>query len=548
MISVVTYGRNDGHGYNLPKRAALSFNCIAELLDEDGDEILFVDCNSEDEYATFPESIADTLTPKARRLLRVFRVRRSLYEQRTRGAEVPVLESFSRNIALRRANPQNRWVLSTNPDIVLLPAPGRTLKQILAELPDGYYATPRYELPESLWEAFDRSAPAAAMQFIRQHAQAAGLHIAVRGDPWNGYDAPGDFQLAPLRHFLEIGGFHEGMVKGRHVDSNLARRFSLFYGQPAHSLHDRIHAYHMMHLRTLTWQHTGDALRRCSSLRMYVRQVRTPYPKDQAPDWGAPEVPVEEISLAAGKRPFWALSRPAEGTPGRFGEDIEFVDYTPQNGSTNASWHANLDRVQLFLVNAFDHLPAGLRAGLWSGNLGLQEFMHRVAREKRWELSLVCYLPEGGTRCVPSSNGFIPDLCLFDFTVHFIPTTLSAARQGELRQAYHGNLLNQLRHMADLVAQCDYRVTPTLYCIGVTHTELEAQLESVTLSWDHFPFPLGFKRGRLTPSDRANKLHSFALSRSGQVRMAANARGHKTLPDKIQLECLRLLQRISSSH
>ena len=32
MISVIVYGRNDSHGYNLPKRTAISFNCIAEVL------------------------------------------------------------------------------------------------------------------------------------------------------------------------------------------------------------------------------------------------------------------------------------------------------------------------------------------------------------------------------------------------------------------------------------------------------------------------------------------------------------------------------------
>ena len=37
MISVIVYGRNDSHGYNLPKRAALSFNCIAEVLTHPND-------------------------------------------------------------------------------------------------------------------------------------------------------------------------------------------------------------------------------------------------------------------------------------------------------------------------------------------------------------------------------------------------------------------------------------------------------------------------------------------------------------------------------
>ncbi|HUJ77040.1 MAG TPA: hypothetical protein VL359_19395, partial [bacterium] len=61
MLSVILYGRNDSHGYNLHKRAALSFNCIAEVLTHPGDEILFVDYNTPLDMPTFPEAIADTL-------------------------------------------------------------------------------------------------------------------------------------------------------------------------------------------------------------------------------------------------------------------------------------------------------------------------------------------------------------------------------------------------------------------------------------------------------------------------------------------------------
>jgi len=37
-VSVLVYGRNDGYGYNLARRAALSLNAIARVL-ADGDEI-----------------------------------------------------------------------------------------------------------------------------------------------------------------------------------------------------------------------------------------------------------------------------------------------------------------------------------------------------------------------------------------------------------------------------------------------------------------------------------------------------------------------------
>ena len=45
-ISVVLYGRNDNYGYNLHKRGALSLNCMAEVLKDPADEILFVDYNT----------------------------------------------------------------------------------------------------------------------------------------------------------------------------------------------------------------------------------------------------------------------------------------------------------------------------------------------------------------------------------------------------------------------------------------------------------------------------------------------------------------------
>ena len=73
MISVIVYGRNDSYGYNLPKRAAISFNCIAEVLTHPNDEIVYVDCNTPDDMPTFAEAIEDTLTPRTRQILRILR-------------------------------------------------------------------------------------------------------------------------------------------------------------------------------------------------------------------------------------------------------------------------------------------------------------------------------------------------------------------------------------------------------------------------------------------------------------------------------------------
>ena len=82
MISVILYGRNDSYGYNLHKRAAISLNCIAELLTEDQDEILFVDYNTPNDFPTFPEAIFDTLTIKAKDKLRILRVRPEIHKEK----------------------------------------------------------------------------------------------------------------------------------------------------------------------------------------------------------------------------------------------------------------------------------------------------------------------------------------------------------------------------------------------------------------------------------------------------------------------------------
>ena len=50
MISVIVYGRNDSHGYNLHKRAAISLNTMAEVLTLESDEIIFTDYNTPNEF------------------------------------------------------------------------------------------------------------------------------------------------------------------------------------------------------------------------------------------------------------------------------------------------------------------------------------------------------------------------------------------------------------------------------------------------------------------------------------------------------------------
>src|SRR5215471_3645589 len=131
MISVVTYGRNDNYGYNLHKRTAFGFNCLAESL-TDEDEILFADYNTPDHLPTLPEFIWDTFTPKALKLIKVVRIPREIHENVKADSPLSILENVSRNAAIVRSSPQNHWILSTNPDVlIVLAAKWKNLAELL---------------------------------------------------------------------------------------------------------------------------------------------------------------------------------------------------------------------------------------------------------------------------------------------------------------------------------------------------------------------------------------------------------------------------------
>src|SRR5215467_9423130 len=142
MISIVLYGRNDNYGYNLHKRAALSLNCMAEVLSHADDEILFVDYNTPDDFPTFPEAIADTLTAKAKKHLRILRVRPEVHARFAKRTHLSALEPVARNVAVRRSNPANRWILSTNTDMIFVPRKGQSLSEVARDLPNAHYGIP----------------------------------------------------------------------------------------------------------------------------------------------------------------------------------------------------------------------------------------------------------------------------------------------------------------------------------------------------------------------------------------------------------------------
>ena len=294
MISVILYGRNDAHGYNLHRRAALSLNCIAEVLTDPDDEIVFVDYNTPDELPTFVEAIADTLTERCLGLLRVLRVPAVVHQQRFADrTHLSVNEPVARNVAVRRANPANRWLLSTNTDMVFVPLQDGSLSEICADRPDGFYALPRFELPEWLWERLPRSDPHRAIADISHFGPALRLDEPTLSHEWIRFDAPGDFQLILREDFAAVDGFDERMLHGYHVDSNLSRRLLLHRGS-IESLEPHVGGYHCNHNRTPTVYHGS---RVTNDLEKFFYSVAEPDLVAQRSTWGLPDAEVEEVPV-----------------------------------------------------------------------------------------------------------------------------------------------------------------------------------------------------------------------------------------------------------
>lgn len=305
MISVIVYGRNDAHGYNLHRRAALSLNCIAEVLTDPDDELIFVDYNTPDELPTFVEAISDTLTERCLDLLRVLRVPATIHEQRfaTR-THLPALEPIARNVAARRANPANRWLLSTNTDMIFIPLEDRSMSDICRDLPDGFYGLPRFELPEWLWERLPRANPVRALDDVEHLGPGLRLDEPTTSHEWIRFDAPGDCQLILRDDLVAIDGFHEEMLHGYHVDSNLSRRMLLHRGS-IESLEDHLAGYHCNHNRTPTVYH-GRRIE--NDLHKFFYAVDQPTVADQRNTWGLADLSISEVALrdsvdASGARP-----------------------------------------------------------------------------------------------------------------------------------------------------------------------------------------------------------------------------------------------------
>jgi hypothetical protein len=207
------------------------------------------------------------------------------------------LEPLCRNVAIRRHNPANRWILSTNTDMVFVVRPsGLSLSDVVSGVPDGFYELPRFEVPEMLWETLDRSDPSATIATLKRWGSRLRLNEVALMAPDIRFDAPGDFQLMLHDQVYAISGFNEEMTLGWHVDGNIAKRLCILNGE-TRSLLDSVFAYHCDHTREVTRGHSSK--RTQNNINRFYFQIVSPYLPVQRDRWGLPDEDIEEFGLAS---------------------------------------------------------------------------------------------------------------------------------------------------------------------------------------------------------------------------------------------------------
>ncbi len=410
MISIVVYGRNDSYGYNLHKRAAISFNCMAEMLTDRDDEIIFVDYNTPNDFPTFPEAILDTLTKHARSKLRVLRVRPEVHARFKDKTHLVALEPISRNIAVRRSNPNNRWILSTNTDIVFVPQKWTNLTRYARNLAPGFYHAPRLEIPEALWESLDRKDPARIIKTVKKWGRQFHLDEIVYANDVVKYDGPGDFQLMERDILFKVGGFHEEMLIGWHVDSNIAARLKLYYGKVSDAGQD-FYAYHCDHTRQITPMHGHN--KKENSIQHFVDEVTSPYVPEQAETWGCPDAYIEDYRFDGTNEKYLTALGSAIGAPlekpyqARYAsEAYDKVEYDPRH-------------VLPFLIDIFSAAPRSMKVA-WLGRRTQTLEMFAKLWTSLGFTSPVMIQPDTKNTPAPVGTRIEPDAQLFEEAESFI--------------------------------------------------------------------------------------------------------------------------------
>jgi len=335
MFTILVVGRNDGFGLNLAKRTAISLNYFASLCEDEDDEIIYVDCNTVEGEVTLTESIFDTLTPEARKRIKTYRISGEQMYRAIGQTPMPFSDELSRNVGIRRSNPKNTWILSTNCDLILSPING-SLNNVLRDLKPQFYLCPRRGIPYEHWGMFNRM-DVDSISKVCDAIAISGMRFPPEAvHPWQRFGSIGDFQLAPRSQWIEIGGCEEGMSLWGHSDVNNARRLSILNNYTrTPDLGGQILLYHLDHNIKKTVSANADVV-----------------PHNDPKRW------VEDVTDYHSSNPLnWGLN--GEDLPSPSLTDAEVLMH---NGKALLASHKRARRtlpaLKLKIANAFSHLAS----------------------------------------------------------------------------------------------------------------------------------------------------------------------------------------------
>jgi len=358
MISIVVVGRNDNHGYNLSKRVSSSLNSMAQMLSE-GDEIIFVDWNTPTGYPVMPKSIQDDLLPNTKSLLRIIRVPESIHNLVSEGSNRALIEPMARNVGIRRASPDAKWILSTNTDILFASPSGKNFQEIFQNLEDALWLSYRFEIPEFVWDDLDRRNPESTSSQVLEWYRDKSVLNRIRVDSACDADFPipdgvGDFQLATNSLWAQATGFPEEMKKGWHVDTRLTLQMArISVNKPQLVSESDLVIFHQNHLRNSTIYHG-------TSETNSLFDVKKPY--NNSNNWGLSENVLEEINFITKREDIFHFFSPS---PINHNENI-FETSDLLNLSKRLDY--DLARVRIFVADEISILIKGSLVHCYSVN------------------------------------------------------------------------------------------------------------------------------------------------------------------------------------
>lgn len=331
---------------------------MAQMLSE-GDEIIFVDWNTPIGYPVMPVSIKDDLLPKTKALLRIIRVPPLVHKLVSEGSNRALIEPLARNVGVRRASPNSKWILSSNTDILFASPSGKNFREIFQTLGESLWLTYRFEIPEFIWDDFDRRNPESTSDRLLHWYRDGSVLNRIRVDSVSGADFPipdgvGDFQLATKSLWDKSTGFPEEMKKGWHVDTRLSLQMGrISPNKPQLISESDLVIFHQNHLRNSTSYHG-------SSETNSLSEVAKPYINSSS--WGLFEYVLEEINLNAQYEDlFTSLSSAPIGTRRE-------TPKTSALGDISKRLDYDLTRTLIFLADEISILAKGSVIHCFSAN------------------------------------------------------------------------------------------------------------------------------------------------------------------------------------